>query len=267
MEKHVSAAVKPVAPYVGGKFRLAKTIIRHINAIEHLCYAEPFVGMGGVFLRRTQSAKCEVINDYNREVATFFRVLPRHYVPFLEMMRFQITTRAEFIRLTNTRPDTLTDLERAARFLYLQKTAFGGKPGGQTFGVHKTQPARFDITKLAPMLEDLHSRLSAVTIECLHYDSFLRCYDTDKTLFYLDPPYYGCEDYYGKGMFTRDDLVLIADSVSAINGAFIMSINDVPQIREIYDRFHIKQVDTNYTIKAGAQKKVSELLISNRPFI
>jgi len=117
------------------------------------------------------------------------------------------------------------------------------------------------------MLEDLHSRLSAVTIECLHYDSFLRCYDTDKTLFYLDPPYYGCEDYYGKGMFTRDDFVLIADSVSAINGAFIMSINDVPQIREIYDRFHIKQVDTNYTIKAGAQKKVSELLISNRPFI
>lgn len=108
--------VKPVAPYLGGKSRLAKTIVKRINAIEHTTYAEGFVGMGGVFLRRTHKPKVEVINDYNQELATFFRVLQRHYVAFLEMMRFQITTRAEFIRLTNTDPQTLTDLKRAARF-------------------------------------------------------------------------------------------------------------------------------------------------------
>lgn len=75
MNQTVSAAVKPVAPYVGGKSRLAKTIIRHINAIDHTCYAEPFVGMGGVFPRRPDRAKREAINDYNRQVANFFRIL------------------------------------------------------------------------------------------------------------------------------------------------------------------------------------------------
>jgi len=49
---NITHAVKPVAPYVGGKVLLAKTIIERIKAIPHTCYAEPFVGMGGVFLRR-----------------------------------------------------------------------------------------------------------------------------------------------------------------------------------------------------------------------
>ena len=114
-----TTTVKPVAPYVGGKHLLARSIIESIMAIPHTCYAEPFIGMGGVFLRRPERAKSEVINDYNREVANFLSLLQRHYIPFMEMMRFQITTRTEFERLTRTRPDTLTDLERAARFLIL----------------------------------------------------------------------------------------------------------------------------------------------------
>ena len=173
-----------MAPYVGGKVRLAKTIIERIQSIKHKCYAEPFVGMGGIFLRRPARATCEVINDYNEEVATFFRILQRHYVPFMEMMRFQITTRAEFERLTKTNPETLTDLERAARFLYLQRTVFGGVVGSKSFGVAKTGAARFDITKLAPMLEDLHTRLARVVIEHLSYEEFLLRYDTKDTLFY-----------------------------------------------------------------------------------
>lgn len=90
--------------------------------------------MGGVFLRRPNRARVEVINDWSRDVATFFRVLQRHYVAFLEMMKFQLTTRSEFERLSKTDPDTLTDLERAARFLYLQRVAYGGKVDGRTSG-------------------------------------------------------------------------------------------------------------------------------------
>ena len=54
----------------------------------------------------------------------------------------------------------LTDLERAARFIYLQRTAFGGKVDGRHFGVSPDRPGRFDITQLRPMLEDLHQRLA-----------------------------------------------------------------------------------------------------------
>ena len=137
--------VKPVAPYIGGKRNLARRLITRIEAVPHVCYAEPFVGMGGVFLRRRQAPKAEVINDYSRDVATLFRVLQRHYVAFVEMIRYQLSTRAEFERLVATDPATLTDLERAARFLYLQRLAFGGKVSGRNFGVTPDRSARFDV--------------------------------------------------------------------------------------------------------------------------
>lgn len=183
----------------------------------------------------------------------------------MEMMKFQITTRTEFVRLANTQPDTLTDLERAARFLYLQRTAFGGKPSGQNFGMHRNGPARLDITKLASMLEDLHSKMAAVITECLPYDEFIRRYNANETLFCLDPPYYRCENYCGKGLFERDDFARIRDALTEIMGTFIMSINGVPEIRRLYDCFHIETVNTNYTVQSGPQKTVTELLISNQP--
>ena len=61
----------------------------------------------------------EVINDISRDVATLFRILQRHYPQFMETLKFQITSRAEFERLVASNADTLTDLERAGRFLYL----------------------------------------------------------------------------------------------------------------------------------------------------
>ena len=67
-----------------------------------------------------------MINDLGRDIANMFCILQRHYPQFIEVLRFQLTTRAEFNRLVDVDPDTLTDLERAARFLYLQRTAFGG---------------------------------------------------------------------------------------------------------------------------------------------
>ena len=123
--------------------------------------------------------------------------MQRHYVQFLEVLKFGLTTRAEFERLVRVDPDTLTDLERAARFPYLQRTAFGGKVSGRNFGVDKTRPARFNLIALEPLLEDLHTRLSGVTIECLDWTVFIPRYDGPDTLFYLDPPYWGCEDDYG----------------------------------------------------------------------
>lgn len=86
----------PVAPYLGGKRNLARRIIERLQTIPHQCYAEPFVGMGGVFLRRPFRARAEVINDRSRDVATLFRVLQRHYTPFLDMLRWQLTSRADF---------------------------------------------------------------------------------------------------------------------------------------------------------------------------
>lgn len=255
--------VNPVAPYLGGKRNLAKRIIARINEIEHHTYAEAFVGMGGVFLRRDHKPRAEVINDYSREVYNLFRVIQQHYAYFIDYLKFRLTTRAEFERMSDINPNTLTDIQRASRFLYLQRTAFGGKISGRNFGVSADRPARFDVTKLGPMLEDLHTRLSGVVLECLPYQDFIRRYDKPGTLFYLDPPYYGNEGDYGKDMFSREDFEVLASLLRTIKGRFILSLNDHPDVREIFKAFDIEAVTTTYSITKNTSQKAGEVIISN----
>ena len=254
--------VRPVAPYLGGKRVLAKRLVACIEEVPHSLYAEPFVGMGGVFFRRTSRPRKEVINDISTDVVNLFRLLQRHYQQFLDVLKWQICSRAEFDRLRGIDPDRLTDLERAARFLFLQRTSFGGKVHGQSFGVTRTNAARFDLTKLVPMLEDVHERLSSVDIERLEYADFIKLYDTPETLFYLDPPYYGSEGDYGLGVFSRDDFELLRDLLEGISGRFILSINDRPEIRSLFAKFDIEDVDLNYRI-SGKATPARELIISN----
>jgi len=257
--------VRPAAGYIGGKRNLSRRLVAMIGGIPHETYAEPFVGMGGIFLRRDRRPRSEVINDWSQDVSTFFRILQRHYVAFMDMLRFQLTTRAGFERLLKTDPATLTDLERAARFLYLQRRAFGGKVAGRGFGVAPSNPARFDVTKLGPMLEAVHERLSGVVIERLPWADFLDRYDRPATLFYLDPPYFGCERDYGEGMFDRSEFELMASRLATLKGRFILSINDRPEVRETFAAFDIAEADTTYQLAGMARvKTVTELVITTR---
>nr|WP_233093139.1 DNA adenine methylase [Paracoccus sp. IB05] len=221
--------------------------------------------VGGISLRRSMRPKAEVINDRSRDIANLFRILQRHYVQFLDVLKFGLTTRAEFERLVRVDPETLTDLERAARLLCLQRAAFGGKVSGRNFGVAKDRPARFNLSTLEPMLEDLHSRLAGVVIECLDWSVFIPRYDRPNTLFYVDPPYWGCEDDYGKQMFERVDFQRLADQLASMKGQFIRSLNDVPEVRAIFAAFRIDEVKTTCTInqRISSDEKAPELLIPN----
>lgn len=258
------APVVPVAPYLGGKSRLAKTICARIDQIPHRTYAEPFIGMGGVFFRRRSRPRAEVVNDRNGEIVNLFRILQRHYPQFIQTLQFQITSRREFDRLKSCNPETLTDLERAARFLYLQRVAFGGKVAGH-YGVSADRPARFNLSDVEPMLADAHERLAGVQFENLDWSEFIGMYDKSETLFYLDPPYFGGETDYGKGMFERADFARIAEVLAGIKGAFLLSINDTPEIRDVFSGFMIDEVRLSYSVsKHGGAGKVGELIIGNR---
>lgn len=255
--------IEPAAAYVGGKRNLARRIVELIDAAPHQCYAEPFVGMGGVFLRRSLAPKAEIINDASQDVATFFRILQRHYPQFMDTLRFQITSRSRFEQLVRTDPTTLTDLERAARFLYVQKLSYGGKVASRTFGVEVSRGARFNLNTLGPKLEELHERLAGVVIENLDFEAFIRRYDRPTTLFYLDPPYYGTEGFYGKELFSRTDFERLAGALRAIQGRFILSINDRPEVREIFAGFDLVEVSTKYSVRGrGASTAAAELLIT-----
>lgn len=254
--------VRPVAGYLGGKRNLSRPLVNMIGETPHNAYAEVFVGMAGVFLRRDRRPRAEVINDISGDVATFFRVLQEHYEYLVDMLKFRVASRAEFNRLLGLAPERLTDLQRAVRFLYVQRLAFGGKVAGRSFGVAPGQAARFNVTRLEPMLADVHERLAGVVIEQLPWDAFIDRYDRAGMLFYLDPPYFGGENDYGHGVFDRSQYALMADRLRRLKGRFILSINDVPAIREAFGGFDFMEVETTYTITAGSNaRRARELII------
>ncbi len=254
--------VRPVAPYIGGKRNLARRICALLEATPHDVYAEPFVGMGGIFFRRRSRPKCEIINDWSGEVANLFRCIRAHPGALNDLVAYQLQCRADFDRHMREDPTLLTDLQRAARFVYLQKTAFGGKVTGRNFGVRTDGPSRFRSSEVGADLLAAGRRLEAVLIEQLTWSEFIARYDRPGVLFYLDPPYFDCEDDYGPGMFGQDEFAAMAEQLAGLKGRFILSLNDRPQVREIFAKFSLEAVQTHYGLAGQGSKPAGEVIIT-----
>ena len=256
-----SVAGKSFLSWVGGKSQLAKKIIPKIP--EHTCYCEVFAGASWLLFKKEES-KVEIINDINTDLVTLYRVVKHHLDEFVRYLRWVLVARDEFERFKKESPEALTDIQRAVRFYFLLKNGYGAKITGPTFNIGTTRRSNFNLLRIEEELSAAHLRLSRVYIENKPYEYLINRFDKPHTFFYIDPPYYGCEDYYGKGVFGRDDFRKLKDLLTGIKGKFIMSINATPEIRELFKGFNIEEVSTNYTL-AGAhkKKKVTELLIMN----
>lgn len=256
-------AVEPLpglAPWLGGKRQLAKLLTARIDRMPHRCYAEPFLGMGGVFLRRRRRAEAEAINDAHGEVANLFRIVQRHPEAMAEALAFAIAGRADFARMRALDPALLTDVERAARFFFLMHAGFRGRSKSPTYGASPHRRSHWDLDRLLARVRAVHRRLAGVYIEQLGYAEFIRLYDGAETLFYLDPPYWGHERDYGNGLFARADFERLAALLAGVKGRFILSINDVPEIRKLFRWARIAKAPVTYTIGGG--RRVTELVIS-----
>ncbi|MDR2572780.1 MAG: DNA adenine methylase [Desulfovibrio sp.] len=236
----------PVGGWVGGKSKLAKTIVERLP--EHTCYAEPFAGAAWVLFRKPES-KVEVINDINKDLVTLYRVIQWHLEEFVRYFKWVLVGRDEFDRLRKTDPDTLTDIQRAARFYYLQKTTFSGKPANQNFGYSAVSPARLNLLRIEEQLSAAHLRLCRVYVECLPYAEVIRRYDRPETCFYVDPPYLGSAHYYGRGLFGGEDFSALAEQLAGIKGKFLLSLNDIPEVRRIFAAFDIESIRTSYIVR------------------
>lgn len=136
---------------------------------------------------------------------------------------------------------------------------------GQSFGVAPGTTARFDVTAIAPMLEEIFERLSGVTIENLDWHALVERYDRPSTLFYMDPPYWDCENDYGKDVFDRSQFAAMAECMRTMQGRGIVSLNDVPGVRETFSGLRMETVDLTYSIgqATSGMKVVSEVIIYN----
>lgn len=155
----------------------------------------------------------------------------------------------------------LTDIQRAARYYYLQRHSFGGRVRSRVFGVDPSRPPRINLVRMEEELSAVWMRLSGVVIENLSWQDFIKRYDRKQTFFYLDPPFYK-QPYYEHNM-KLDDFKQMADILAGIKGKFILSINDHKKMREVFKVFKIKPVGLKYTVSAGKQSEGKELLIRN----
>ena len=247
----------PIIPWLGGKRRLVDRILPFIP--RHQCYVEPFAGGAAMFFLRPVPAEVEVLNDINGELVRLYRVVQNHLEEFVRQFKWALSSREVFKWQQMTRPETLTDIQRAARFYYLQQLAFGARVDGQSFGTATTTPPGLNLLRLEESLSAAHLRLSNVYIENLPWQDVIRRYDRPHTFFYLDPPYWETEGY-GVG-FDWEQYEEMASLIGEIKGKAISSLNDHPDIRQVFSRYHIEQTDIRYTVGGGKGVQRGEVLI------
>src|ERR1022692_4461034 len=147
--------VGPLA-YIGGKNRLAAKIIALLP--EHTTYVEPFAGGAQVFFHKRPS-EVEVLNDLDGEIVNLLRVCQWHHEELIRHLKYTVASRSWFDLLAKTDPATLTDIQRAGRFFYLEKNCFGGLVVKQHYHYAVVQSPNFNPARLPEVIAKAHERL------------------------------------------------------------------------------------------------------------
>lgn len=249
--------------YIGGKSQLVPTLLPLIP--NHKTYVEVFCGAGWLFFSKEPS-RYEIINDLDSDLITFYRVLQHHLNEFLTQFKWLLSSRQVFQEWAKQQEaGGLTDIQRAARYYYLQRHAFGARVKGRTWGgsaVHRAP--KINLLRIEEEMSEVYLRLQDCVIENLPYQECLRRFDKADVFFYLDPPYYK-KPYYQHNL-EHNDFVEMANVLRSIQAPFLLSLNDTSEVRDIFSGFAIKSVSLKYGMAKDKKKEDwNEVLIANYP--
>ena len=252
--------IKPAFKYPGGKSRLLKYILPNIP--PHKVYVEPFAGGGSVLLAKESCPK-EVLNDINNNITSFYRYVKFHKEALLMELEMMPLSRTNFYDLRDAKP--LTELQKVVWWYWVMLLSFGGQ--GRHYGrcAEGNRVAGYNREYHGKLINDLFERIKDVVIECIDYKHVCTFYDADETFFYLDPPYYNCSST-AYDSFNINQLSELANFIKTLKGKWLMSINDTPEVREIFSFAKFKEISIAYSISKSdnsKRKKYPELLVSN----
>ena len=247
--------------WIGGKSQLKKHII---PLIPESCsrYIEVCGGAGWVLFGKDKvKGQMEVFNDIDGDLINLYRQIKnncdelQHEVDWIQSREMFMSFRYE---LENNLP--LTNLQRAARYLYLVKCSFGCNRSS-----FATRPSR--VQNVIDNLPKYQKRLNDVIIENKDFESLIKTYDRSEALFYVDPPYFGSEQYYNNQYcsFGSKDHERLYRCLKGIKGKFILSYNDCEYIRDRYKDYYIRGVSRNNTLPSNPNDRTEykELIITN----
>ena len=205
---------------------------------------------------REEPSPLEVLNDLDGELINFYRVARFHREALVDELEWMPRSRDEFDDAR--RQPGLTDIQRAARWLFLNKYSFGGR--GESWGRGKDRPP-LSRKNLIANIYALGERLHDVVLENQDWRAILAFYDAPATFFFLDPPYVDTEYYASMERPWRDnDHLELACAVLALNGSWVMTYNDHSLVRELYAECELTEFEQAHTLpkegKAGAMKQL-----------
>lgn len=251
---------KPIISWMGGKRKLLGELLANIPG--HHCFCEVFCGGAALFFGKDPSP-VEVINDINGELVNLYRVVKNDFEKLADRLEELFPSRQLFMEYRRFEENRhLPEIERAARFFYVLKCSFGCNLVPSRWGFSKESKSRFDPESVRDILFQAHRRLRNAYVENRDFTELILTYDGERTFFYCDPPYL---DTYGYGAdFDETHFQKLADLARNVKGKILISANDHPVIRKLFDGMVIKEIRTKYTIQNGNNDMpANELLISN----
>ena len=272
-ESHDSKA-KPFLKWAGGKARLLPVLRTCLARQTFRRYFEPFLGGGALFF--DVAPKTAVLNDRNSELIFCYQVVRDYPAELLSILKRMPVSETEFYRIRSLNPESLAPVERAARFVYLNKTCYNGLYRVNKKGQFNTPYGRNNQASLADE-DNLHrasGMLRNARLMSEDYSSVVKEAEKDDFV-YLDPPYLPVGKYsdfkrYTKETFFEDDHRKLADTFRELSnkGCLVLLSNSFHEkIAKLYSDFYQEVVEMPRFIncKGEGRGRVRELLVSNRP--
>lgn len=241
--------------WIGGKRALRRDILAAFPQ-EYSRYIEVFGGAGWVLFGKQPLGQLEVFNDADGSLINVYRCIKYHPDALAAELSGLPHSREIFFDYQNQFEQRgYTDIQRAARSLYLIKMSFGSDR--RTFA---TAPKI--ASNISSSFSEVQDRLRKVIIEHLDFEQLIHSYDRPGALFYCDPPYVGTERYY-RTEFSQQDHERLANILHGIKGKFLLSYNDCDLARDLYADCIIQPL-TRPNLLAGANRgEFKEILIRN----
>ena len=247
--------------WVGGKKALRDEILARFPR-NYKRYIEVFGGAGWVLFHKPPGNDFEVFNDFNGNLVNLYRCVREQPEALRNELRYMLNSRLDFEYMKGMLHSqaVLPDVRRAAYYYALIRYSYAA--GTSTFG---SQPHA--MWNNFPLIESAAGRLQKVVIENKDCVKLIRQYDRPESFFYCDPPYYNADQYYEAVSSDGFDHAGLADALLGIKGKFLLSYNDCPEIRALYDcpGIVVEGISrlSNIAQRYENGKQYPELLISN----
>lgn len=278
MKKNKNKLVAPVLKWVGGKRQLLGTLTPLLPQ-RITTYCEPFVG-GGALLFDLQP-NTAYVNDINGDLIRVYNVIKSDVESLITTLQEYKNESDFFYAVRDWDRDkekysSLSDVQKAARILYLNKTCYNGLFRVNNAGEFNSPFGNYRNPNIvnAPTLRAVSSYLNTATVHLssLDYAEVLKTLPKG-TFVYLDPPYDPVSDTssftgYSKGGFNRDDQIRLRECCDDLNARglkFMLSNSATDFIKEQYSAYHVTIVQAKRAVNSDSTKRgeVDEVVVRN----